>query len=102
MSGVYSAKSQVMKACKTCGELFTGHAYKLFCTRKCHPNNQQRYKAPVGMCEICGLNKKLYRDHCHKSGKQRGMICNRCNSLLAAIDDNVFLAGAVKYLLSKQ
>lgn len=36
--------------------------------------NQQK-----GHCLICGQKKKLVVDHCHASGKVRGLICQRCN-----------------------
>ncbi len=35
---------------------------------------QQRHK-----CAICSTQTKLSVDHCHKSKKVRGMLCNNCN-----------------------
>ena len=44
-------------------------------------------------CGICGLrdsgnkhSKKLYVDHCHKTKKVRGLLCDQCNRAVARID----------------
>lgn len=53
-------------------------------------------------CAICGkLNKNGFRlavDHNHKTGKIRGLLCSRCNSVLGNIEDNKFLIKALSYL----
>lgn len=42
-------------------------------------------------------------DHCHTTGKIRGLLCNACNRLLAAADDNLeVLRKAISYLESHQ
>lgn len=61
-----------------------------------------------GTCAICGLPekallyglvKRLAVDHCHKTGKVRGLLCNSCNALLAKIGDSKeWLINAGKYL----
>ena len=61
-----------------------------------------------GCCCICnkperatvyGVVKRLAVDHCHKTGKIRGLLCNSCNALLAKINDNVdWLEAAITYL----
>lgn len=44
------------------------------------------------VCEICAnpnqISKPIYWDHCHTTGKFRGWICHRCNTILAKVDDN--------------
>lgn len=54
-----------------------------------------------GKCAICkkGSDKHLFVDHCHKTGKIRGLLCQHCNTLLGmAFDDVDILLGAVAYL----
>ena len=39
-------------------------------------------------CGICFKLKSLNIDHDHKTGKVRGMLCDRCNSLVSYFDEN--------------
>jgi hypothetical protein len=51
-----------------------------------------------GLCAVCDV--QLYRpciDHCHQTGKVRGLLCNSCNTLMAAFDKPGFLEAAMKY-----
>lgn len=55
-------------------------------------------------CSICkvnqsNFNKKLAVDHCHKTGKVRGLLCQFCNQGLGNFKDNKQLLDlAIKYL----
>ena len=51
-------------------------------------------------CKICSKEpKRLYIDHCHDSGKIRGLLCHQCNSGLGMFKDNINnLKNAVRYL----
>lgn len=51
-----------------------------------------------GQCAICKKVKELVVDHDHQSGRVRGLLCRRCNGLLAGLDDAEFVAGAKAYL----
>ena len=45
-----------------------------------------------GKCKICGRlpNKKLLAvDHCHSTGKIRGLLCSNCNTTLGLMNDNI-------------
>lgn len=56
------------------------------------------------MCFICEvhedtLKRKLAVDHCHKTGKIRGLLCFHCNTGLGHFRDNEkLLTKAIKYL----
>lgn len=58
-----------------------------------------------GKCGVCGLpepikNKRLSIDHCHKTGKLRGVLCSTCNRTLGLLKDNPkILAKLLLYLL---
>lgn len=57
-----------------------------------------------GCCAICGLHhskigrnvvhrelkltEKLFIDHCHETGRIRGLLCNNCNSILGVLENN--------------
>lgn len=57
-----------------------------------------------GVCAICKGQRKRVRsklnvDHCHKTGKVRGLLCSSCNSLLGYAKDSVpLLIRAISYL----
>lgn len=50
-------------------------------------------------CLICKSDKRLCVDHCHTSGKVRGILCSTCNSALGQFKDNIeHMKLAVDYL----
>ena len=53
-------------------------------------------------CAICGRGpserRKLDRDHCHTTGKPRGLLCARCNRALASWMTYGWLKRAALYL----
>lgn len=57
-------------------------------------------------CAICG---KLFKtpsdacvDHCHKTGKVRGLLCGRCNTAIGLLKEDLeTLSNAMKYLERK-
>lgn len=59
--------------------------------------------AQHGMCAICqdllAPKHGTQIDHCHKTGKVRGLLCNHCNRLLGSARDSVqILQAAILYL----
>jgi len=59
-----------------------------------------------GCCAICNthqkdLKKSLCVDHCHSTGKVRGLLCDRCNKSIGAFEDNIqLLDNAKSYLVN--
>lgn len=60
-------------------------------------------KSQNGKCAICRkecvTGKVLAVDHCHTSGKVRGLLCMRCNRAVGLLEDSTDnLRRALKYL----
>ena len=64
----------------------------------------QMLKEQEHKCAICSildtdLDKLLSVDHCHTTGKVRGLLCYNCNLALGNFKDNInSLENAIKYL----
>ena len=58
------------------------------------------------LCKICGSplvagRGKIAIDHCHATGKVRGLLCHQCNIGLGAFRDSTeTMQKAIEYLLS--
>lgn len=67
---------------------------------------ERMLKEQRGRCAICrrlpsgkGRNAILHIDHCHRSGKVRGLLCFNCNTGLGNLGDSKrLLVRAIKYL----
>ena len=60
------------------------------------------YQAQDGKCAVCGLYQKtLYVDHCHKTGKIRGLLCCRCNLVLGQVKDNTIILRSLAIYLEQ-
>lgn len=64
------------------------------------------YKEQNGCCAICGkeeksvLRNRLNIDHCHTTGKVRGLLCHHCNAALGHLEDSIDnLTSAISYLM---
>ena len=58
-----------------------------------------------GLCAICDIDisNKPYIDHCHDTGKVRGMLCMNCNAGLGAFKDSPeIFQKALDYLLTNK
>lgn len=56
-----------------------------------------------GHCHTCNkkilLTKDLHIDHCHRTEKVRGIVCNSCNYIIAAFKDSTDLLNKAIYYL---
>lgn len=61
-----------------------------------------------GLCGICGTDKPTGRwkvfavDHCHVTGKVRGLLCNECNRGMGLLKDSASLLRKAAEYLEKQ
>lgn len=57
-------------------------------------------------CAICHkeqTNKRLAVDHCHSTGKVRGLLCEQCNRILGLLKDNIDIVNsAMTYLIKNE
>ena len=52
-----------------------------------------------GLCVLCETRPAKSVDHCHKTGKVRGVLCRQCNTGIGQLnDDPKLLQKAVRYL----
>ena len=71
---------------------------------------KELFEKQNGNCAICGKHSsnvftkgkagfELCVDHCHETGKVRGLLCENCNTGLGKLQDNVeILRKAIDYL----
>lgn len=63
------------------------------------------YIEQQGCCTICGVHqdllyRKLDTDHCHLSGKVRGLLCYKCNKAIGLFNDDITLLEKAKVYLT--
>jgi hypothetical protein len=62
------------------------------------------FESQNGKCKICRIDqdqmvRRLCVDHCHSTGKIRGLLCDPCNRLLGQARDKIeVLESAINYL----
>lgn len=114
------------KPCKECGVVFSPKAPShQFCSDECCDISNSRnwlkrnYKITLeeyqfmfekqeGLCAICRKEgfkmserqrQGIVIDHCHKTGKVRGLLCHNCNRALGLFSDSIQnLTNAISYL----
>ena len=62
---------------------------------------RQIFLAQDRVCKVCGKSSKgtLHVDHDHVSGKIRGLLCSKCNTMLGLSDESIeTLNKAIQYI----
>ena len=63
---------------------------------------QQNNKCAICKNEYKEGNKKLAVDHCHKTGKIRGLLCSNCNPALGFLKEDLnIIKNLVRYIKNK-
>lgn len=67
------------------------------------PDYKSLLESQGGVCKICGkecsTGRNLAVDHCHKTGKVRGLLCKKCNVSIGAFGDDIeVMSKAIEYL----
>jgi len=125
-SSKYPQKRFNPKPCRECGYEFTPNAPShLYCSQQCADrayasrylerqygirleDYERMHQQQGGGCYICGsegfkINPHskvlLAVDHCHDTGRVRGLLCHNCNRALGLLGDNISnLKSAIEYL----
>ena len=85
------------KNCNRCSDLW--RTYRLT-----HLQYQTLLTEQNNQCAICGEEpdpdgRYLAVDHCHSTGRIRGLLCSNCNTAIGLLYDNkVLLQNAINYL----
>ena len=62
-------------------------------------DRNEMFNKQNGLCAICFINKAIYIDHDHVTGKVRALLCRGCNLGIGFLKDNVtILTSAANYL----
>lgn len=114
------SKGGLQSMCKECFKLWQQSSTGKLSARKAHL--QQQYSITLNdydnmlseqnnCCAICntpvkecdtGSGNHLAVDHCHTTGKIRGLLCASCNIMLGKAKDNIkILKAAIDYLIMK-
>jgi hypothetical protein len=62
-------------------------------------DRDEMIRSQMGICSICLAAPAVHVDHCHETGRVRGVLCFNCNSAIGKLgDDPDTLRRAIAYL----
>jgi hypothetical protein len=86
--------------CKVCRKGHCNAAYRLKRYGLTDTQYKSLYSTQSGCCAICHIYKDVLAvDHCHITGKVRGLLCRPCNSAIGLFKEKLTsLQSAIAYL----
>lgn len=67
---------------------------------------EEMFLSQNGLCKLCNreyTTKNYHVDHCHTTGRVRGLLCGPCNTALGLVRENEeVLKNMIKYLLDNK
>jgi hypothetical protein len=101
-----SGRVALQNKCKDCERVIKKLYYKTHeVARRRHGFSEETYNALLeeskGLCTICSspMGDKVCFDHDHETGKFRAVLCNKCNTALGLVNDDLtILERMVGYL----
>jgi len=113
---VKARKDGLHRLCKDCNRIDCNERYHRYKSRYRSRAIEKKYGegalsfyeaeiAKSDRCRICGISEseapkgRLAIDHCHDTGELRGLLCDKCNTALGLLQDDISnLTAAIEYL----
>lgn len=91
----YKATNPLQKWCDVCiPDELAAHRFRTYGVTG--PQLEDIIRKQNGTCALCEREPKVV-DHCHTTGRVRGVLCTRCNHAMAGIDIPGWAERAVQY-----
>ena len=101
-----------MKICKHCGSEHTMRGNEcrvckdgLFRYKMTRNDMLKLHEQQNGRCFLCETDIEMFKghsggmiDHDHKTGKVRGILCNRCNTIVGGLETHKDVSKILEYL----
>ncbi|MFE8916851.1 endonuclease VII domain-containing protein [Streptomyces globisporus] len=99
----FSPRGRICSGCQKKSRSKASHSSRVQETYGLKPGEYDYlFQAQDGKCAICGgtRRQRLSVDHCHRTGRVRGLLCRMCNGrlLTSARDNSETLRRAADYL----
>lgn len=109
--GRFKTRTYGSGVCLWCGSAFRARGgWHHYCGRTCQRKKTLADKYGISLaalrelgdsCALCGTTEDLHVDHCHSTGRVRGILCRQHNYGLGNFaDDATMLVAAINYLES--
>ena len=117
----YLISKRKVHACTHCGRAYRSDGTKRKYCRTCSPPGDQyaakllrlyglsredfnvMYHQQGGTCAIDTCDRKaVHVDHCHETGRVRGLLCAYCNVRLECVENPTWLEAAQEYLAKRE